>query len=77
MPHYRTIRDAAAHYREQDPGTAITENYIRQLVVSGIVPSSRAGKKYLISLEALDDYFLNPPPRVSSPSKARQVWAIQ
>ena len=57
---YRTIRSAAAYYREHDPGTAITENFIRQLVISGAVPSMRAGKKYLVSLEKLDEYLQNP-----------------
>ena len=77
MPHYRTIRDAAAHYRELDPGTAITENYIRRLVVTGAVPATKSGKKYLVSLEALDDYFQNPVPQPETAPKARRVWQIQ
>ena len=77
MPHYRTIRDAAAHYRGLDPGTAITENYIRRLVVTGAVPAAKSGKKYLVSLEALDDYFQNPAPQPETAPKARRVWQIQ
>ena len=78
MPHYRTIHDAAVHYREQDPGTAITENLIRQLVVSGVVPSAKAGRKYLVALEALDAHFQSPSPiNPPSPARARQVWQIR
>ena len=57
---YRTIREAAAYFAMKDIFTAITEYRIRQLVVSGAVPSIRAGKKYLVTLEALEDYSTLP-----------------
>lgn len=75
--HYRTIREAAAHFRQQDPNTAITEYRIRQLVVSGAVPSTRVGKKYLVTIEALEDYFRTPTPPISRQSSTgQQVWQL-
>ena len=56
MLHPRTIREAAAWFKAQDPGTALTETAIRRLVRTGEVPSVRIGRKYLVSLEALESY---------------------
>ena len=56
MLHPRTIKDAAAWFKAQDPGTALTETAIRRLVRSGEVPSARVGKKYIVSVEALEAY---------------------
>lgn len=56
MLHTRTIREAAAWFKSQDPQTSLTETAIRTLVRSGKVPSVRVGKKYLVTLEALEMY---------------------
>lgn len=56
MQHTRTIKEAAAHYREVDPNTGLTEYAIRTLVRTGRVPSVRVGKKYLVTIEALEEY---------------------
>jgi excisionase family DNA binding protein len=56
MSTMRTIEQAANLYKERDAQTAITQWFIRQLVVSGKVPSVKAGKKYLIALDKLDAY---------------------
>ena len=56
MLHPRTIKEAAIHFKTQDPGTALTETAIRTLVRTGTVPSARIGKKYLVTLEALEAY---------------------
>ena len=55
--HLRTIREAAAWYKDYDPSTAVTEHLIRNLVVSGKVPSTRSGRKYLITTESEFSYF--------------------
>ncbi|MDR0325015.1 MAG: hypothetical protein LBI19_02830 [Oscillospiraceae bacterium] len=57
MQRTRTIAGAAAHFREIDPHTAITERAIRQAVLSGIVPSCRVGTKHLVTIENLERYF--------------------
>ena len=56
MIHTRTISQAAAWFREQDPNTCLTPCAIRTLIRSGKVPSAKVGKKYLVSLEALEEY---------------------
>lgn len=54
--HMRTIDAAWKHVKEKDPDTCLTRTALRRLVVSGTVPSTRIGKKYLVCLETLDDY---------------------
>ena len=52
----RTIREAAAYFKETDPDTCLTETAIRTLLRTGAVPSARIGKKYLVPIEALEEY---------------------
>ena len=52
----RTIDQIARLIRDKDPETALTKTAIRRLVVTGAVPSVRVGQKYLVSLEAVDNY---------------------
>lgn len=58
MLHTRTIREAAVWFKSQAPQTCLTETAIRTLVRSGKVPSVRVGKKYLVTLEALEEYLI-------------------
>lgn len=60
MPRMRTIQEAIAAVKEQDPNTAITAHFVRQLVISGEFPSIKAGKKYLINLDSLFEFLANP-----------------
>ena len=53
----RTIDGAVAYFKEQDPETALTKTAIRRLVVTGEVPSSRIGTKYLVDLDILEEIF--------------------
>lgn len=52
----RTIPTAVKEIRESDPNTSITEYFVRQLVIDGVIPSVKAGTKYLIDLDVLQDY---------------------
>ena len=56
MLHTRTIREAAVWFKSQDPQTCLTETAIRTLLRSGRVPCVRVGKKYLVTIEALEAY---------------------
>lgn len=56
MPQMRTIHQAAEYVKARDPESALTKTAIRRLVISGTIPSVRAGTKYLLSLENLDAY---------------------
>ena len=53
MAKYRTIQQAFESIKAFDAGTAITYHALRQMVVSGQMPSMRIGKKYLIDLDVL------------------------
>lgn len=59
-PRMRTINEAYNEIKANDPSTAITPYAIRQLVLDGKIPSVKAGKKYLLSLDALQSYLANP-----------------
>ena len=56
MLRMRTIEQAAAELKQDDPQTAITKYAIRQLVLSGEIPSIRRGNKYLLNLDLLLAY---------------------
>lgn len=53
----RTISQAFEEIKEADPKTAITTYRIRQLVIDGVIPSTKSGTKYLIDLDKLQSYF--------------------
>ena len=72
----RTIREAASYFHETDPQTCLTETAIRRLIRSGAVPSIRVGRKYLVTVEALEAYLSGAvqPPTKTQPAKA---WKIE
>ena len=55
-PRMRTISEAAAEVKKADPGTALTQHAIRQMVLSGRIPHVKAGKVRLINMEHLENY---------------------
>lgn len=52
----RTIEEAYHEIKQADPNTALTKNYIRSLVLNGLIPIRKAGKKVLISMDSLEEY---------------------
>lgn len=56
----RTIDQAAEYVRVIDPDTALTETAIRRKVIAGEIPSSRAGRKYLLDLDRLEEFLFTP-----------------
>jgi len=78
MVHTRTIREAAAYFRASDPHTCLTETAIRTLLRTGAVPSVRVGRKYLVTLEALETY-LEGTAGPESPLEAQPArkWRIK
>lgn len=78
MLHTRTIREAAAWFKSQDPQTCLTETAIRTLLRSGRVPCVRVGKKYLVTIEALEAYLAGTAEPASLPEpKSKKVWRIE
>ena len=80
MVRTRTIKEAAAYFREGDPQTSLTETAIRTLLRTGAVPSIQVGKKYLVTVEALEAYLMGeiePPTQIcSSQGGQPKVWQI-
>lgn len=60
LPRIRLMREAYEEIKKNDPGTAITMNYIRKLIISETIPSMRAGSRYLINMDDLENYLSNP-----------------
>ena len=57
IPRMRTVHEAAVELKKLDANTAVTEYHIRRLVLDGVLPRLKAGKKYLINLDSLLEYF--------------------
>ena len=53
IPRMRTIAKIVAEIKALDPGTEVTEYYIRQLVKHNAVPVTWAGSKALVNLDAV------------------------
>lgn len=51
IPRMRTAPKIVAEIKAQDPGSEVTEHYVRQLVKDGKVPVVWAGAKALINLD--------------------------
>lgn len=71
----RTIEQAVAEIRTEDPNTALTKTALRRLVVSGAVPSVRVGAKYLLDMAALDSYLAGEQKMPETPQGVRRIKA--
>ena len=72
----RTIREAAIYFQANDPQTCLTETAIRTLLRTGVVPSARVGRKYLVTIEALEAYlngFVAPEKPVKTQPRKWQI----
>lgn len=56
MARMRTIKSAYEEIHKADPGTCLTEYRLRQLVIEGDIKSIKAGNKYLIDMDSLENY---------------------
>ena len=52
----RTIKNAYREIREQDPNTCITEWFFFFFITGGAIPSIRAGTKWLVDLDVVEEY---------------------
>lgn len=62
MSRIRTLAETYQYIKEMDKDTAITQNALRRMVVSGQIPCVKAGKKYLIDLDVLFEYLKGTRP---------------
>jgi len=56
MRRMRTIQQAAEWLKETDPSSALSQNAIRRLVLTGVIPHVPVGSKRLIALEDIEGY---------------------
>jgi hypothetical protein len=68
MARIRTLSEAYNCIKEMDPETAITQNALRRMVVSGNVPCVKAGKKYLLDMDVLLEYLKGAKPQDTLPT---------
>ena len=57
----RTIKQAVGEIKQEDPRSCVSEWYLRQLVKSGKLKCHKAGNKYLLDLDSLEEFLKNPP----------------
>jgi hypothetical protein len=67
MPRIRTLSETYEHIKQMDEDTAITPNALRRMVVSGQIPYTKAGKKYLIDIDVLFEYLKGTRPEQVPP----------
>ncbi len=67
MPRMRTIQEAYKAIKESDPETALSPHAIRRMVLQKAIPFIQSGNKYLINLDALEE-FLNATPSPVEPT---------
>ncbi len=56
LPRMRTITEAVAELRAEDPQTAVTPYFIRCAIADGRLPAIKAGRKILVNLDALSAF---------------------
>lgn len=56
LPRMRGIKEALEEIKALDPETALTYTALRRFVLTGKIPHIKAGRKYLINMDALTDY---------------------
>jgi len=61
MPRIRTIDEACSEIKAMDPQSAFSAHRLRCMIKSGEFPAHRAGRRYLVNLDALLEYLENPP----------------
>ena len=70
MPRMRTVDQAVAQIRQDDPQSCLTRHALRKLVLTGVVPCVKTGKKRLINYDRLLAFLACETP-TANPSPAR------
>ena len=61
MARMRTITQAVQYLKQNDPESCVSGWWLRQLVKSGKLKCHKAGCKYLIDIDYLEEYLETPP----------------
>ncbi len=73
-PKMRTIDQAYQCIKDNDPETCVTKYALRQAVVTGKIPSVKCGKKYLVSLQIVENWLQGG---ITEPEKLETVNGIR
>lgn len=63
LPRMRGINEAIEEIKAEDKNSAITAHFLRNLIKSNTIPHVRAGAKYLVNMDILEQYLQNPVPQ--------------
>ena len=55
----RTIAGAVKEMKNDDPGTHVTESYLRRLVKEGTIPYGMDGTRVLVNVDTVQEYLLS------------------
>ena len=73
----RTIDKGYAEMVAADPGLCLTKSAFRRMVVTGQIPSTKIGTKYLVDLDQVELYITGGlqaiPPPVAETGQIRRV----
>lgn len=78
LPRMRTIRQAMAEIKRDDPQTAFSERALRQAIADGTIPVVYVGqRKRLVNMESVETYLrgMNGGRQNDSTGKIRQIGA--
>lgn len=56
LPPMRGVKQAVEEIKKDDPNTALTERALRRMILTGEIPHVKAGTKYLVNMNVLNDY---------------------
>ena len=77
LPRMRLLADAASEIKQTDPGSSVSVNCIRELALSGAVPSVMVGRKRLINYDALLDYLSTVHTEPKPPVEVGKIRPIE
>ncbi len=60
LPRMRTVKEAIAELKKNDPHTAMTEHALRVLIKTGEIPIVQCGRRFLLNLDTLMEYLSLP-----------------
>ena len=67
----RTINKALDELKLRDPETAITKNMLREMVIQGVIPYAKAGNRYLVDVDVIEQYFKDTTSGTIPPAEFR------
>ena len=72
----RTISQTVEYFRLADPDTYINEWWLRSLLKRGEFPYHKAGKRFLINIDAFEGYLSEPPKRLEPQKDNNAIRSI-